>query len=123
MRAFAAILGLLVAIVSLPALPVEAHHSWVGGADCGTHEWDDTTFLTKGRKGSDLGSMVGSVDHTVGCKRVVKKMLIFAGVGGIEAACERRTRAAAVATFAYYFDTEVDPAAIKVTCRRYEGKD
>lgn len=118
------ILALLLLAALLPA-PASAHHSAGGGADCGVREWDGVAGMTKGR----TDGMVYSVDHTVGCKRVVLRNLVGTGIGesygypGQRETCVRYGREDAANVFRYYFDVEVDPASIAVVCSRYSGAD
>lgn len=122
MRALA-LLALLLALV-MPTV-ASAHHSAAGGEDCGTLRADAVAEMVKGR----TDGMVYAVDHQVGCKRLILRNLVGTGFGeaydypGQRANCVRWGQQDAANVYRYYFDTEIDPASVKVTCSRYSGPD
>ena len=119
MRRLLLILALLAPV--LVATPAYASHA----PDCGVNEWDGVGFMVKGR----TDGMVYSVDHSVGCKRVVIRNLVGTGTdesygyAGQEANCQRYGKEDAVRTFRYYFHLDVSPGDINVQCGRYAGPD
>jgi hypothetical protein len=113
------------ALPRVPASERVASHSAAGGAECGTFRSDSVAEMTKGR----TDGLVISVDHQDGCARVVIKNLSPAGHGeaqgnaGQVARCERYGREEAAGVFRYYFDRDVAPADIAVSCLPYRGDD
>lgn len=118
MRRLALILGLLVAVMSPPALPAYA-------ATCeAVHEWHGEVDMTKGR----TDGMVYGVDHSAGGCRLIMTNLSPAGIGeaqgndGQVARCARYGREDTVRYFAVY-GIAVSPDDVKVSCRTYSGPD
>jgi len=125
MRRLMLLLGLFLLLYGTGPTSAYAHHSLVGGADCGTRVADDVGEMTKGR----TDSMLITVDHTVGCKHVIVRNIVGTGLdeshgyAGQETNCVKYGRDEAVNIFRYYFDTEVDRESIAVKCSRYNGPD
>lgn len=128
MKRLALILGLLVAVMSPSAS--YASHSMAGGAECGERSFD--ADLIKGR----TDSMLVIVDHTVGCKTYHYKNYVGADCVGEPCSpasmseriwqaneCQRVGKLDTVNFFRFYFDTEIDPASVRVSCPLYGGPD
>lgn len=115
----------IVIALMLPG-PVYAHHSLAGGEDCGTRRVDNVVEMTKGR----TDGMVVSVDHQIGCARVILRNLVGTGLdesygyAGQRENCVRYGQQEAAGIFRFYFDIpNVDPSSIPVTCSAYSGPD
>ena len=122
MRRFAAILGLLLASMSLPAY---ASHSMNGGAECGDKSFDGVANMTKGR----TDGMVVTASYSTGCKSYQYRNLVGTGTAeaygysGQEDNCLRVGQTDVARFYRYYFDTEINPADVKVSCSAYSGDD
>jgi hypothetical protein len=123
MRRFALILGLLVAVMS--PLPASASHSMSGGAECGSKSFDGVADMTKGR----TAGMVVTASYATGCKSYSYRNLVGTGIGedygysGQQANCVRVGQTDVARFFEFYYDTKIDPSAVKVSCGQYAGPD
>jgi hypothetical protein len=105
-----------------------AHHSAAGGVgpgECGNLVSDQVGLMTKGR----TDGMVATASYSQGCQSYRLRTLIGTGhdeaygYPGQKENCEYFGRQDVVNTFAFYFDTIIDPAQVKVSCSRYVGPD
>jgi hypothetical protein len=105
-----------------------AHHSAAGGVgpgECGNLVSDQVGLMTKGR----TDGMVVTASYSHGCQSYSTRNLVGSsqsesyGYPGQQANCEYFGRQDVVNTFRYYFDTEIDPAQVKVSCSKYTGPD
>lgn len=105
-----------------------AHHSAAGGVgpgECGTLVSDQVALMTKGR----TDGMVVTASYKLGCQSYATRNLVGTGLSesygypGQQANCEYYGRQDVVNTFRFYFDTEIDPAQVMVSCSRYSGPD
>jgi hypothetical protein len=97
----------------------------MGGAECGDLVYDGVGQMTKGR----TDGMVVSASFSTGCKSVSYKNLVGTGFteaydySGQRSNCVRYGQEDVARMFRYYFDTEIDPSAVRVTCSKYQGPD
>jgi hypothetical protein len=112
----------------LAATPALAHHSAAGGVgpgECGDLVSDQVSLMTKGR----TDGMVVTASYSHGCQSYTTRNLVGTstsesyGYPGQQANCEYFGRQDVVNTFRYYFDTEIDPNDVKVSCSKYTGPD
>lgn len=114
--------------LSAPVPVALAHHSAAGGVgpgECGDLVSDQVALMTKGR----TDGMVVTASYSHGCQSYTTRNLVGTGrdeaygYPGQQANCEYFGRQDVVNTFRYYFDTEIDPSQVKVSCSRYSGPD
>lgn len=105
-----------------------AHHSQQGGVgpgECGDLVYDSVGLMTKGR----TDGMVATASYSQGCQSYRLRTLVGTGrdesygYAGQQSNCEYFGRQDVVNTFRYYFDTEINPDDVKVSCSRYSGPD
>jgi hypothetical protein len=125
MRRFAAILGLLVASMAVLPPVALASHSMTGGAECGSRSFDGVADMTKGR----TDGMVVTASYATGCKSYSYRNLIGTGLdeaygySGQQENCIRVGQTDVANFYRYYFDTEINPSDVKVSCSAYAGPD
>jgi hypothetical protein len=109
------------------AAPAASHsqQGGVGPGECGDLVYDSVGLMTKGR----TDGMVVSASYSQGCQSYRLRTLVGTGLSesygypGQQSNCEYFGRQDVVNTFRFYFDTEIDPAQVKVSCSRYSGPD
>lgn len=107
------------------ASPTHASHSMAGGAECGSRMFDGVADMTKGR----TDGMVVTASYAVGCKSYQYRNFVGTslseayGYSGQQANCVRVGQTDVANFFRLYFDTEIDPSAVKVSCSAYAGPD
>lgn len=123
MRRLLACLGLIV-LLATPT-PALASHSMAGGAACGDRTFDGVAEMTKGR----TDGMVVTASYGEGCTSYRYRNLIGTGRGeaygyaGQQENCERVGRLDVQNFYRYYFDREIDPSRVTVSCSPYAGPD
>lgn len=121
--ALGAVFGFL--LVQAILTPVHASHSLAGGAECGSRSFDGVADMTKGR----TDGMIVDASYSVGCKSYHYRNLVGTGINesygyaGQKENCVRVGQTDVASFFAMYFDTEIDPGAVKVSCSPYFGAD
>jgi hypothetical protein len=105
-----------------------AHHSAAGGVgpgECGNLVSDQVGLMTKGR----TDGMVVTASYSHGCQSYSTRNLVGSsfsesyGYAGQKENCEYFGRQDVVNTFRWYFDTEINPQDVKVSCSKYTGPD
>lgn len=121
-----ALVLLLLLVLALMPTPAHASHGMVTLPECGVREW--SADLVKGR----TGSVVVSVEHTVGCKTYRYRNYVGADredQGSARetawqlAECQRVGKLDTVRLFDYGWHTTVNPDDVRVSCTRYSGPD
>jgi hypothetical protein len=109
------------------AAPTASHSAGggVGPGACGDLVYDSVSQMTKGR----TDGMVVTASYARNCQSYRLRTLVGTsfsesyGYAGQQENCEYYGRQDVVHTFAFYFDTVIDPAQVTVSCSRYSGPD
>jgi hypothetical protein len=89
-KLFAIVLAVMLALVPVSAARADHDHPEAAQQEiCGVAEWDGVNFMTKGR----TDGIIYSVDHTVGCSRVVLQNISPAGLGEAQGNAGQMARA------------------------------